>query len=170
MFKLLWDFADKDFFPTSCLTQERKKNWVPTSYLQEEDKIRRWVFLSYESLNSGKQRIFFADKLHTRASTGKPRKPLSPPGLVYCHKKGTWESQEKKKTKERKGGSSKGKVPCALNQEFLFLVHKYLGLEAARLGWSIGSYETWSTRKPCAKEVPETDYFTQWKQYLKWLS
>jgi hypothetical protein len=36
---------------------------------------------SYELLNARKQRIFFADKLHTRASTGKPRKPSSPPGL-----------------------------------------------------------------------------------------
>jgi hypothetical protein len=45
----------------------------------------------------------------------------------------------KKKRKEKdkgrqEGGSSEGKVPCALHQEFLFLVHKYLGLEAARLG------------------------------------
>ena len=29
-----------------------------------------------------------------------------------------------------------------------------------------GSYETLSTRKPCAKEVPETDYLTQREQYL----
>jgi hypothetical protein len=28
----------------------------------------------------------------------------------------------------------KGNVLCALNQEFLFFVHKYLGLDAARLG------------------------------------
>ncbi len=84
----------------------------------------------------------------------------------------TRRGREKKKRKERdqgrqEGGSCKGKVPCALHQEFLFLVHEYLGLEAARLGWSIGSYETWSTRKQCVKEVPETDYFTQQKQYLK---
>ncbi len=46
-----------------------------------------------------------------------------------------------------------------------FLVHKYWGSEATRLGWSIGSYETSSTRKPCAKAVPETDSFTQQKQY-----
>ncbi len=31
---------------------------------------------------------------------------------------------------------------------------------------NIGSYETKSTRKPCAKEVPETDYLTQREQYL----
>ena len=29
-----------------------------------------------------------------------------------------------------------------------------------------GSYETLSTRKPCEKEVPETDYLTQQEQYL----
>ncbi len=77
--------------------------------------------------------------------------------------------KEKKKTNQGRpeGGSCKGKVPCALHQEFLFLVHEYLGLEAVRLDWSIGSYETWSTRKPCAKEVPETDYLTQRKQYLE---
>ncbi len=61
----------------------------------------------------------------------------------------------------------KGNVPCALNQEFLFLVHKYWGSEATRLGWSIGSDETSSTRKPCAKAVPKTDSFTQKKQYHK---
>ncbi len=61
----------------------------------------------------------------------------------------------------------KGNVPCILNQEFLFLVHKYWGSEVTRLGWSVGSYETSSTRKPCAKAVPETDSITQQKQYHK---
>ncbi len=150
----------------SCLTQERKKNWVPTSYLQEEDKIRRWVFFVLRVAQIKKAKYFFTNELHTRASTEKPRKPLSPPGLVYRHKKGTWERKEIDQGRQE-GGSSEGKVPCALHQEFLFFVHEYLGLEAARLGWSIRSYETWSMRKPCAKKVPKTDYFTQRKQYLK---
>jgi hypothetical protein len=47
----------------------------------------------------------------------------------------------------QEGGYSEGKVPCALHQEFLFLVHEYLGLEAARLSRSIGSYETWCMRE-----------------------
>jgi hypothetical protein len=63
---------------------------------------------------------------------------MSLPGLVYCHKKGMWKSGEKKRKEKdqgrQEGGSSKGKVPCALNQEFLFFVHEYLGLEAARHG------------------------------------
>jgi hypothetical protein len=47
--------------------------------------------------------------------------------------------RKKKKRKEKdqgrqEGGSSKGKAPCALHQEFLFLVHESLSLEAAHLG------------------------------------
>jgi hypothetical protein len=62
----------------------------------------------------------------------------------------------------------KGNVPCVLNQEFLFFVHEYWSSEVTRLGWSIGSYETSSTRKPCAKAVvPETDFLMQQKQYHK---
>jgi hypothetical protein len=43
------------------------------------------------------------------------------------------EGDKKKKRREKdqgrqEGGSRKGKVLCALNQEFLFLVHKYLWL------------------------------------------
>ncbi len=48
-----------------------------------------------------------------------------------------------------------GQRSHVLNQEFLFLVHEYWGSEVTRLGWSIGSYKTCSTRKPCAKAVRE---------------
>jgi hypothetical protein len=48
-----------------------------------------------------------------------------------------------------------------------FLVHNYWGSEVTRLSLSIRSYETSSTRKRCAKAVPETDSFTQQKQYHK---
>jgi hypothetical protein len=69
--------------------------------------------------------------------------------------------QEKKKTMEgKKVATAKAIFRVPYTKNFFFLVHKNLGLEAARLGRSIGSYETWSTRKPCAKEVPETDYLT----------
>ncbi len=43
--------------------------------------------------------------------------------------------RKKKRKRPRKARRwlREGKVTCALNQEFLFLVHEYLGLEAARL-------------------------------------
>ncbi len=76
--------------------------------------------------------------------------------------------KEKKKTMEgKKVAPAKARFRVPYSKNFFFLVHEYLGLEAARLGRSVGSYETWSTRKPCAKEVPEMDYLTQQKQYLK---
>jgi hypothetical protein len=102
-------------------------------------------------------------------STGKPRKSLSLPGLVYRYWERVWESREKKEKDQgrQEGGSSEGNVPCALNQESLFLVHEYWGSEVTHLGWSINSYETSSTRKPCAKAVLETDSLTQQKQYHK---
>jgi hypothetical protein len=114
--------------------QERKKNWVPTSYRQEEYTIRRWVFFVLRDAQVRKANDFFPDELHTRASTGKPRKPLSLPGLVYRQKKGTWESQEKeKKEKDQwrwEGGSSKGKVLSALNQDFLFFGSRVFGFRS----------------------------------------
>ncbi len=76
--------------------------------------------------------------------------------------------KEKKKTMEgEKVATAKARFLVPYTKNFFFLVHEYLGLEAARLGRSIGSYKTWSTRKSCVKEVPETDYLTQRKQYLK---
>ncbi len=110
--------------------------------------------------------------IHGQWKYGKAKEAVESARAGLLPQKGDVRKSRKKKRKEKdqgrqEGGSSKGKVPCALNQEFPFLVHEYLGFEAACLGRSIGSYETWSTRKQCAKEVPETDYFTQQKQYLK---
>ena len=39
------------------------------------------------------------------------------------------QKQEKKDQGRQEGGSREGKVPCVLNQEISFLVHKYMGSE-----------------------------------------
>ena len=76
--------------------------------------------------------------------------------------------KEKKKTKEgKKVAPAKALFRVSYTKNSFFLVHEYWGSEVTRLGLSIGSYETSSTRKPCAKAVPEMDYFTQQKQYHK---
>ncbi len=48
-----------------------------------------------------------------------------------------------------------------------FFLFTSSGSQATRLIWYTGSGIFYSTRKPCAKAVPETDYLTQQKQYLK---
>ncbi len=76
--------------------------------------------------------------------------------------------KEKKKTKEgEKVAPAKGKVPCALNQESLFFWFRSIWVmrDPSRLKYRLLRY--FYTRKPCAKEVPETDYLRQRKQYLK---
>ena len=97
---------------------------------------------SYESLKSRKRRIFFfTDELHTRVSTWKP---LSPPEKVAPAK-------------------ARFRVPYTKNF-FSWFTSIWVLRDPSRL--NIGSYETLSTRKPCAKEIPETDYLTQREQYL----
>jgi hypothetical protein len=138
------------------------------SYLQEKYKIRRWVFFVLRVAQFRKAKDFFCRGATYKGKYKKAKEALESARAGLLPQKGDLRKSRKEKDQGRwEGGSSEGKVPCALNQEFPFLVHKYLGLEAARLGWSISSYETWSTRKQCAKEVPEMDYFTQQKQYLK---
>jgi hypothetical protein len=77
----------------------------------------------------------------------------------------------RKKRKEKKKKTKAGKKVAPAKARFLcptprvpFFCSRVFGLGD---GEGIGSYETWSTRKPCAKEVLETDYFTQRKQYLE---
>ena len=86
----------KRYSPTS------RKGRVFKAPSRHSYKIRRWDFLSYELLNLGKQRIFCQWATYKGSgSTGKPRKPLSPPGLVYCHKKGDVRKSRKEKKRKR---------------------------------------------------------------------
>ncbi len=137
MFKLLRDFAVEKFFSYESLNARKEEksstNELPTRFAVE-------FFFVLRIAQSRKAKDFFADELHTRASTGKPRKPSSPPGLVYRHKKGTWRRKEKKKTKEgEKVAPAKARFRVPYTKNSFLLVHEYLGLEVARLGWSIGS-------------------------------
>ncbi len=141
------------------------------SYLQEEYKIRRQVFCpTSRSIQESEGLFIWQATYKGNGSTGKTRKPLSPPGLVYCHKKRAWESWEKKRKRPRKARrwlQRRQRSVCPKPRIHFFLVHEYWGLEVARLGECNGSYKTSSTRKPCATAVPETDSLTQQKQYLK---
>ncbi len=61
----------------------------------------------------------------------KNRKKTKEGGL--SPQEGDVRKKKRKRPRKVRRWLRKGKVPCALNQEFLFLVHEYLGLEAARL-------------------------------------
>jgi hypothetical protein len=173
-------FAVEEFF---FLRVALRKKGRKIDYRRDIYKIRRRVFFCPTSRTSQEsegflfrratykgtyEEAFESARAGLSPKKGDVRKKRRRPRKVVCrHKKGTWERREEKDQGRREGGSREGKVPCALNPDFLFLVHENLGLEAARLVWSISSYKTWYTRKPYAKEVPETCDLTRRKQYLK---
>ncbi len=168
MFKLLRDFAVKEIFSYELLNA-RKEEKLSTNELPTR---RGWDSPSSlfcpTSHSNQESEGFFCQQATSKGKYGKAKEAVESARAGLSPQEGDVKKKRKEKDQgRREGGSSEGKVPCALHQEFLFLVHEYLGLEPAHLGWSIGSYETWSMRKQCAKEVPETDYFTQPKQYLK---
>ncbi len=128
------------FFPTSCLTQEKKKfeyrratykirrrvfchtsrsrqeseGFLPTSYIQGQE-----VQEAKEAIESARAGLSQKRKEKRKTKEG----GLSP-------QEGDVKEKEKEKDQGRQEGSSpEGKVPCALNQEFLFLVHEYLDSE-----------------------------------------
>ncbi len=88
MFKLLREFAIEEIFSYKLLNA-RKEEKLSTDELPPrgvQDLPLSYFVLRVAEVKKAKD--FFTNELHTRASTGMPRKPLSPPGLVYCHKKG----------------------------------------------------------------------------------
>ena len=78
----------------------------------------------------------------------------------------TRRGREKKKPEgEKVAPRRKGSVCPQPRNFFFWLTSTWVLRDPSRL--NIGSYETLSTRKPCAKKVPETDYLTQREQYHK---
>ena len=119
------------------------------SYIQ--DSPSRFL-LSYESLKSRKRRIFlptcyiqgqeiqeakeapeFRQGWSAAKNKGGVKKKRRRPRKVVCrHKKGR-EKEEKKKTKEGKKVAPRRQGSVCPQPRISFLVHEYLGLEAARL-------------------------------------
>ncbi len=82
-----------------------------------------------------KAKDFFCRRATYKGKVGKAKEAVESARAGLSPKIGDVRKSRKEKDQgRREGGSSEGKVPCALHQEFLFLVHEYLGLEAARLG------------------------------------
>jgi hypothetical protein len=143
------------------------------SYLHEEYKICRWVVLSYELLNSRKAKDFFSDELHTRAiEVWESQGSLWVcQGLSITTKRGREKVKKKKKRKrprkarrwlQRRQGSvcPKPRIP-------FFFGSQVFGFRSGPSWLKYWLLHFFSTRNPSAKEVPETNYFTQQKQYLK---
>jgi hypothetical protein len=140
-------------------------NELPTRRVQDSPLS----FLSYESLNSRKAKYFFCQRATYKGKYRKTKEAVESAraGLLPQEESVRKLRKEEKKTKEgKKVAPAKAMfhMPKTKNSFFLFTIIG--GSETTHLGW-VSAPVFFSTRKPCAKEVPETDYFTQQKGYLK---
>ncbi len=93
------------------------------------------IFFCPTSRSSQESEGFFCRRATYKGKYGKAKEAVESTRAGLSPQEGDVRKSRKEKDQgRREGGSSKGNVPCALNQEFLFLVHEYLDLEAARLG------------------------------------
>jgi hypothetical protein len=144
-------FAVKDFFSYESFHARKKKNQVPTSYLLQDSPLSFFCPTSRSSQES--EGFFFQRATYKgRWSTGSQGSRWVRQGWSVTTKGGhEKEKKRKRKTKEgglspqegdvrkirkekkrkrpsrREGGSSEGKVPCALNQESLFFGSRVFG-------------------------------------------
>jgi hypothetical protein len=119
VFKLLRDFAVEEIFSYESLKSRKRRIFLPTSYIQgqvRESQGSRWAHQGWS--------------IATRRGCEKVKKR----NWSIATKRGR-EKVKKRKRKEkhqgrREGGSSEGKVQCALHQEFLFFGSQVIGLRS----------------------------------------
>jgi hypothetical protein len=100
-----WDSPSSFFCPTSCSNQESIGFFLPTSYIQgqvRESQGSHWVHQGWS--------------IATKRECEKVKK----------------RKKKKKDQGRQEGGSSKGKVPCVLHQEFLFFGSRVFGLRSGQ--------------------------------------
>jgi hypothetical protein len=135
VFKLLQDFAIEELFSYESLSARKEEklstNELPPRGVQDSPLS----FFCPTSCSIQESEGFFCRRATYKGKYGKAKEAVDSTRAGLSPQKGDVRKKRKEKYQGRQeGGSSEGKGPCALNQEFLFLVHKYLGLEAARLG------------------------------------
>ncbi len=91
---------------------------APTSLVYES---WGWPSTGLDHNSNLPSKIFFPTSRSSQESEGF----FLPTSYIQGHVR--WSRQEDQGRRE--SGSREGKVPCALHQEFLFLVHEYLGSE-----------------------------------------
>ncbi len=138
------------------------------SYLQEEYKIRRWVFFVLRVAQFKESEGFFLPTSYIQGQVQESKgSRWVRQGWSIAIKRGREKVKKRKRPRKARRWLQQRQGSVALNQEFLFFGSRLFGFGSGPSRLKYRFLHFFSTRKPCVKEVPETDYFTQWKQYLK---
>ncbi len=94
----------RNYFPTSCVTQERKKNQVLTSYLLQ-DSLLSFFVLRVAQVKKAKD--FFTNELHTRAvEVREAKEAVESARAGLSPQKGDMRKKRKEKKMTKEGGLS----------------------------------------------------------------
>jgi hypothetical protein len=119
----------------SCSRHESKGFFIPTSYIQGQE-----VQEAKEAVESARAGLLQKRKEKRKTKEG---------GLLP--QKGDVKKRKRKRPRKARRWLRKGKVPCVLNQEFLFWFTSIWVLrDPSRLKYRL--LHDFYTRKPCAKQ------------------
>jgi hypothetical protein len=158
VFKLLRDFATEEILSYELFNARKEEKLSTMSYLQEEDKIRHWVFFVLQVSQFKKAEDFLYDKLPTRAM--EVRESQGSRWVCQGWSNPTEENvgkleREKKETKEGwKVAPVKATFRVSQTKNSFFFVHEY-----------------WGSEKPILIEVSAPAFFLKgshvWKKFWK---
>ena len=120
---------------------------------------------SYESLNARKQRIFLPMSYiqgQVRESQGSCSVRQ---GWSIATRRGSEKVKKRKRPRKARRWLQRRQSSVCPKPRIQFFGSRVLGRDPSQLKYRLLHY--FFTRKPCAKEVPETDNLMQQKQYLK---
>ena len=128
MFKLLRDFAVKELFSYESLNA-RKEEKLSTDELPPRGvQDSPLSFFCPTSCSSQESEGFFCRRATYKGKYGKAKEAIESARAGLSPQEGDVKKSRKEKDQgRREGGSSKGNVPCALNQEFLFYGSRVFG-------------------------------------------
>ncbi len=136
MFKLLQDFAIEEIFSYESLNA-RKEEKLSTDELPprgvQDSPLSFFCPMSHSSQES---EGFFCRRATYKGKYGKAKEAVESARAGLSPQKRGREKVKNKKRKEkdqgrRESGSSEGKVPCALNQDFLFFGLQVFGFRSS---------------------------------------
>ncbi len=121
MFKLLRDFAVEEIFSYESLNA-RKEEKLSTDELPPRGvQDSPLNFFCPTSRSSQESEGFFCQRATYKGKYGKAKEAVESARAGLSPQEGDVRKSRKEKDQGRQeGGSSKGNIPCALNQEFLF--------------------------------------------------
>ncbi len=177
--RVVQDLPLSFFLSYESLKSRKRRIFLPTSYIQgqvRESQGSRWVRQGWSiATRRGREKV---------KKRKRPRKAgLSPQEgyvrtswkekdqrrLVYCHKKGTWEKEEKKRKRPRKARRwlQRRQGSVCPTPRITFFGSQVFGLRSGPTRLKYRLLRDLVYKEAMCKGVPEMDYFTQQKQYLK---